>query len=113
MAKGDSGRNLVASLSYLPFISVILSGVILYVEKEDKYIRFHAFQALFLSLLYYFLSIFLGFISKGFLSFLSGAISPIWTILFIIIWLVSMVRSYQGELFKWPVVGRYAEKQAR
>lgn len=113
MVKGDSGRNIVAALSYIPFFSIILSAVILFVEKEDKYIRFHAFQALLISILYYFLSIFLGAVAKGFLSFLSGVFSPIWALLFLAIWIVSMIKAFQGELFKWPIIGRYAEKYVR
>ena len=51
MSRTDASRNLVAALSYLPFITVIISIVILLVEKDDKYIRFHALQSFIISVI--------------------------------------------------------------
>ena len=39
----DGNRNLVAALSY--FLGFITGIVILLVEKDDKFIRFHAMQS--------------------------------------------------------------------
>lgn len=111
MTKVDTNRNLVAALSYVPFVSIFISAAVLFVEKDEKFIRFHAFQALFLSLFYYFASIILGRLTGSFLVFLAGSIQPFFALLALGVWVVSMVRAYRGEVFKWPIVGEIAEKQ--
>src|SRR3989344_2052677 len=29
----------------------------------------------------------------------------------LIVWIVSMLKAFQGQMFKWPVVGNFAERQ--
>ena len=110
MAKVDTNRNLVAALSYLPFFAIFLSVVILFVEKDDKFIRFHALQSLFISVGYYTANILISIIfSKGLLAFLSSVLSPLLVLAVTIVWVVSMMKAYRGKIVKWPVVGKLAE----
>ena len=107
MSRTDASRNLVAALSYLPFITVIISIVILLVEKDDKYIRFHALQSFIISVIYYFLVLILG-------RFPFNNITAVLLVLaFLIIWIISMIKAYQGKIFRWPIVGGFAEKQVK
>ena len=109
----DSGRNIVAAIAYIPFLAVVVSLAIILVEKEDKYIRFHAFQSLFFSAGYYLVNILLTQISKGFLALILGIVDPILTVVALIIWLVCLYLAYRGRVFKLPYIGNFAERQAK
>lgn len=107
MAREDSNRNLVAAIAYIPLISILTSVAIFFVEKDDKYIRFHALQAILIYLVYFVLSIILGNLPFG--SSLNGLVF----LGFLAIWLLSMYKAWLGEIFKWPVIGDWAEKKVR
>lgn len=108
MSKTDSDRNLVAAISYIPFLAVVISPVVFLVEKEDKFIRFHALQSFMISVAYYLASLVLGNVFLiGFLT--SGLI----TLAALVMWIVSMVKSFRGELFKWPIAGDFAQKRIK
>lgn len=111
MNEVDSNRNLVASLSYI--LGFITGIVILLVEKEDKFIRFHAVQSSILSGGLFALNLILSLIlrSFGFLNLLASFINIIIWMVIIITMAVSFIKAYQGQLFKWPIVGDFAEKQ--
>lgn len=114
MAKVDTNRNLVAALSYLPFFAIFLSIVILLVEKDDKFIRFHALQSFIISVGYYTLNILINIIfSWGILALVSTFLGPFLALAILVIWVVSMIRAYQGQVLKWPLVGEFAEKRVR
>lgn len=97
--------NLAALLSYL--VGPI-SGIIFYViEKENKFVRFHAMQSI---------------VTFGFLWVVNAvlmvipvigwAIMPIVGVVSLILWIVLMVKAYQGDYFKLPVAGDIAEKNS-
>lgn len=106
MSRGDPNRNLVAALSYL--LGFVTGVVILLVEKDDKYIRFHAMQSVIVFGGLFIINIVLGLILPG---ILTTIINTVIFIVFVIIWLVSMIKAYQGQVFKWPIAGKFAEKR--
>ena len=103
MAK-DNNRNLVAALSYL--LGFLTGIVILLVEKDDKFIRFHAAQSVLLFGALFVLQIVVNMV----FGYASGLLSGLLSIAGLILWIVSMLKAYKGEMFKWSVVGDYAEK---
>lgn len=111
MAKTDTNRNIVAALSY--FLGFITGIIILFVERDDKYVRFHAMQStLIFGGLFGVNFIFsLVFGGLSFLGFLATAVNSVITVVALIVWIVSMIRAYQGQVFKWPIVGDLAEKK--
>ena len=120
MPRGDTNkqsfstsRNLVAALSYL--LGFITGIVILLVEKDDKYIRFHAMQSTLLFVGLLIINVIVDFILKpiDFLGFLSTLINTGITIVGIIVWVISIYKAYNGEVYKWPYVGKLAEKNVR
>jgi len=97
--------------SLLCYILGWITGLIFYLmEKENKTVKFHAMQSI---LTFLPLTIF-AFI----LSAMSWFIPFIWIlswlvgILIFILWIILMIKAYQGEKFKLPIVGDIAEKQA-
>ena len=108
MVTNQSNRNLVAALSYL--LGFVTGIVILLVEKDDKFIRFHAMQSTVVSGALFILSFVLGFILAP-IGILATVVNTIISIAAIIVWIVSMVKAYQGQLYKWPIAGDFSEKQ--
>ena len=102
---GTGMQENVAGL--LCYVAWWVTGIIfLIIEKENKFVRFHAFQSIFTFGGITIIQIILSFIPI--IGWILGII--IW-ILSIILWIVCMMRAYQGKLFKLPIVGNIAEKQ--
>ena len=102
---------MVAALSYLAFF--ITGAVVLYAEKDDKFIRFHAMQStvIFGGLFIINLLISLVFGSFSILGIVLNLLNNLLWILWLVIWIVSMIKAYQGKIFKWPIAGDFAERQ--
>ena len=104
-------RNIVAALSYV--LGFITGIVILLVEKDDKFIRFHAMQSITVTGSLFLLNIALGLILRplGILDVLAGMLNILFWFLILLVIIISFVRTYQGKLFKWPIVGAFSERQ--
>jgi uncharacterized membrane protein len=97
--------NLAAMLTYVfGFITGILFLVL---EKDNKFVRFHAMQSIFVFVTLAVFKFVLGFIP------LLGMLIDMFILgpLTLIVWLLLMVKAYQGERFKVPVLGDLAEQQ--
>ena len=93
----------------LCYILVWLTGIVfLILEKESKFVRFHAWQSIatFLPLMV------IAWIFMW-IPVIGWAISTLIWILEVILWLVLMFKAYQGEMFKLPIAGDFAEKQIK
>jgi uncharacterized membrane protein len=111
MARDAKDRNLVAAISYLlGFITVILL-----VEKDDRYIRFHAMQSTLIFGGLFVITILLSFVLGQIvlIGVLVNLVNTLLSILGVIVWIVSMIKAYQGQMFKWPIVGDFAERQVK
>ena len=113
------GERIEGALCYfLGFISGIL---FLIVEKDNKFIRFHALQSIAIFLpLYIIVSQIERVISLptiGFSMNLFGLLiaatllSIMWTLIGVL-WLLLIYKATKGEKYKLPLVGRLAEKYA-
>lgn len=84
--------------------------------KNDKFVRFHAFQSIFFNvaliavyIVLIILGIILGVIHLGLLML------PLWLIAWVAIvgtWIFLMVKAYGNQTFKLPIIGELAAKQA-
>ena len=94
--------NLAAALSY--FLGFVTGIVFLLVEKENRFVRFHAMQSTLVFLALVGVDILLQVIP------LLGALIVIFVVipLSAVLWLVLMFKAYQGEDFKLPLVGQLA-----
>ena len=96
-----------------------ITGVIFFIlEKDNRFIRFHAMQSILvfgsLTVLSIVISILQGiFLLSGYLAFIAvilGFISSLIWIAGLILWVVLMAKAYQNESFKLPYFGELAEK---
>ncbi len=108
MSKTSLGldRNVSALLSYL--LGWVSGLIVILIEKEDAFVRFHAMQSIVTFGAITILSITLGtmFVFVGF-------IGPLIQVASIALWVLLMVKAYQGEKFMLPVVGVISEEWSK
>lgn len=86
-----------------------VSGIIfLIIEKDSKFVKFHAMQSTITWVVVFVLSFILGFIP------LIGWVLAIllWPVS-VILWIVLMIKAYQGSLMKLPIIGNMAAQQLK
>jgi uncharacterized membrane protein len=103
MVKATFGldENIASALTYV--LGFITGIIFILMEKENKTVRFHAMQSIIV-----FLGLFIVGLVLGFIPFIGMLVFLIW-IVELILWLVLIIKAYQGEKFKLPVVGDMAE----
>jgi uncharacterized membrane protein len=103
--------NVAGALCYsLGFITGILF-LVLEPYNKNRLIRFHAFQSIFVSVIFtiaHYVVFFLGAASWG----VFWILSPLISLLFICLWLFMMWKTYNNEKILLPAIGDIAEKQA-
>jgi uncharacterized membrane protein len=109
---GGLTDNVAGMLAYFTFIPAIVFLVIEPYNK-NRFIRFHAFQCLFLTGALIALSIALAIVSLiPVIGFLMIPVHFIVWLGSLALWIVLLLKAYQGQKFKLPVIGDMAEKQA-
>jgi uncharacterized membrane protein len=94
--------NLAAALSYL--VGFVTGIIFLVVEKENRFVRFHAMQSTLVFACIIAIDILLQIIP------LLGALIVLFLVIpaSAILWLFLMFKAYQGEEYKLPVIGQIA-----
>ena len=95
--------NVEALLTYL--LGFVTGLIFLLIEKKNKFVRFHAMQSIVV-----FGAIFVAQWIISLIPYLGILISGLLSLLGVVLWVVLMVKAYQGEMFKLPWVGDIAEK---
>ncbi|SDH39165.1 Uncharacterized membrane protein [Alteribacillus persepolensis] len=92
----------------LCYVFGLITGILfLVLEKDSRFVRFHALQSIFISAALVILNIVLTAVPV-----LGWLIGILLSLLGFVLWIILMVKAYQGQWFKLPVVGEMAEKQA-
>ena len=124
IAKSSTGldENIAALLSY---VFGWLSGLIFFlIEKDSRLVRFHAMQSLLFNVVFAVIAIALWivlFVVFLVASQISGALTTLLSLVSILVWVVfsiailvgwvmCLVKAFQGQYFKLPVIGNFAEK---
>lgn len=113
--------NITALIGYIiPLVALIL----LFMEKDNKFVRFHAFQSILWNVLAFvaFIGIMIiAFVVGLVLSQVSGALATVFGFLMILIYLglalaifggaiYAAIKAFGNDIFKLPIVGNMAEK---
>ena len=103
----DTGikANIAALLTYL--LGFVTGLVFLLIEKNNKFVRFHAMQSIVV-----FGSIFVVQWVVTFVPIIGIIVGGLLWLLAVALWVVLMVKAYQGEKFKLPLAGDIAEKNS-
>jgi uncharacterized membrane protein len=99
-------QNLEGLLCYV--VGWVTGIIFLLLEKDNKFVRFHAIQSIVVFGAYTVVSIILGFIP-----IVGWIINVLLGIAAFIFWIVLMVKAYQGQMYKLPVAGEIAERNSK
>ncbi len=96
--------NLAGPLCYL--LGFVTGVAFLVLERKDRLVRFHAYQSVATFGVLFVLLTVLGFLGPvgRFLDSVIGLVA-------LAIWVLLMVKAFQGERYKLPVVGDWADQQ--
>jgi uncharacterized membrane protein len=106
LGKSSTGMdaNLAALFSY---VLGVITGIIFFViEKESKFVKFHAMQSICFSAGLFIVGMVLAFIPV--IGWIAGILLQLASLVF---WIICMIKAYQGVWYKLPVVGDIAAKQ--
>lgn len=118
-ASTGMSNNVAGLLCYV--VGWITGLIFLLIEpyKNDKFVRFHAFQSIFFNIsligvyiAVFILSIILGFITKGLSIIIMGPVMLLVWLGILATWIFLMIKAYNNQTFKLPIIGDLAAKQA-
>jgi uncharacterized membrane protein len=110
--------NVVGLLTYV--LGFITGIIFLVIEpyKNDKFVRFHAFQSIFFNvaiivfwIAYSIVGSILGFVAFGFMAVVMGLVGLLISLAILAYWIFLMYKAYSHELYKIPFIGDLAAKQ--
>lgn len=118
---GAQGTGLAPNIAgLLCYICSPITGIIfLIIEKQNKDVIFHAWQSVVFGVVYI-LAVLLLEILAAIMALIASVLGiivsffvPIIMLAAFIVWIVCMVKAYQGERWRIPVLGDFAAKKAQ
>jgi len=113
-------ENVEALLAY--FFGLIGGLVFYFLEKKNKFVRFHGMQSILLILGASVVLVGLSIISMVLalipgigviISLLVGFVTLLFALAVFVGWLYTMYKAYKHEMYKLPIIGNMAEKYAK
>lgn len=96
-------RNTIAALAYV--LGLVTGVAMLMLERDDGYVRYHALQSIALSVVWLG-----GWLVLMIIPVIGWLLLPFWGLLMFMLWLVAIVKAWQGERFRLPIIGDYVAK---
>lgn len=103
--------NVVGALCYVLGIFTGVLFLVLEPYKNDKFVRFHAFQSILMTIVLVVVEIVLGFLTSM-LAFIFWIFWPLFSLAVFLLWVFLMYKAYSNEKFKLPIIGDQAERMA-
>ena len=99
----------------LAYVTIIPAIILLVVEpySRNRFVRFHAWQCIFFNVAWWILWMGLRIVAHiPLLGFLTLLVWPLIGLGGFIFWIILLIKANQGQMYKLPVIGDLAEKQA-
>ena len=118
--ESNVGAMLCYIANFLCCIGVILAIIFLVTEKENRFVKFHAVQSLFLAAAQIAVGILIGILGLllrlaldmadlALLAFfMILGLRLILVLIFAVFWIIAGVKAYGGQWYKLPVIGNFA-----
>ena len=103
--------NVIGALCYLPILAVVF--LILDPYNKDRFVRFHAWQSIFLFIAMVVAHIALGILNIALPDFLIWMLGRVVNLGFLVGMIWMMVQAYQNKTERLPVIGDLAAQQVR
>jgi uncharacterized membrane protein len=106
-------ENAAGGLAYITVIPAIIF-LILAPYNKNSYIRFHSWQCIFMAIAWIVIDLAIGVFGRMlvFLRLLTFGLYPLVALAMFILWLIVLIKAFNGERYKLPIIGDLAEKQA-
>ena len=118
----EAGSSLAPNVAaLLAYVLGFITGIIFLVldpYKNDRFVRFHAYQSIFFSVaLTVFWILWNGifwsmFMSVGFMWPILNLVSTLVSLGALVMWIFLMYKAYNNERFMIPIIGEFADRQA-
>lgn len=109
---GGLTDNMAGALAYVTIVPAIVF-LVLEPYNRNRFIRFHSFQCIFAAVAWTCLWVALSIVAHipvfGWLTIL---VWPLISLGGFVVWVILVLKAYQNQKFKLPVIGDMAEKQA-
>ena len=116
------GAMLCYILNFVCCLGLVLSIIFLVTEKENRFVKFHAVQSLFLAALQIAVGIVIGILGL-ILSLALNTFDMAWLawililglrfillLIFLALWIMGGIKAYGGQWYKLPIIGEFAWK---
>jgi uncharacterized membrane protein len=104
--------NVAGMLAYITIIPAIIF-LVMEPYNRSRFIRFHAWQCIFFNIAWWILWFGLHIVAHlPLLGFLTILFWPLVGLGGFIVWIILLLKANQGQMYKLPVIGDLAEKQA-
>lgn len=110
--------NAAGAIAYITFIPAIVF-LIMPPYNSSPYVRFHAWQSIFLNIVAFIVDVALSFVLTFTVSmlpfgsyFLGRMIWVLVELAWFVVWIICLLQAMNGKRFKLPILGDLAEKQA-
>jgi uncharacterized membrane protein len=104
--------NVAGMLAYVTFIPAIIF-LVTAPYNQSRFVRFHSFQSIFFCVAVVAIKVVLSFLTiVPFLILITGPLFLLVALGAFIVWIILLLKANQGQMFKLPVIGDLAEKQA-
>lgn len=111
-AQSGLSDNAAGGLAYVTIIPAIIF-LIVAPYNRNRFVRFHSWQSIMLAIAWFVVEVGLMVLGRipgiGLVDLFLG---PLIGLAFFVVWLIVMIQAFTGKMFKLPVLGDLAEKQA-
>jgi uncharacterized membrane protein len=104
--------NVAGMLAYVTFIPAIIF-LVTEPYNKSRFIRFHSFQSIFLFVAVVIIQVALTFLTVvPLLILVTAPLHMLVALGALIVWIILLLKANQGQMYKLPLIGDLAEKQA-
>ena len=104
--------NVAGMLAYVTFIPAIIF-LVTPPYNQSRFIRFHSYQSIFLFVAVVAIQIGLSVLTVvPFLIFITAPLHMLVALAALVVWIILLLKANQGQMYKLPVIGDLAQKQA-
>jgi uncharacterized membrane protein len=111
-AAAGMADNVASALCYALTLITGILFLVLAPYNQNKTIRFHAFQSIFLGVAWILISMVLNVVFIAMHMFSLLFLSPLIGLAFFVLWIYMIISAYQGKMVVLPLIGPIAQSQA-